>query len=230
VTINVTPLTGGTLAIVAGIIGNEYDPDMTYNSATASMNVNGASVQPPTGLLATQTSQTVVTVTWTAPTGGADFYEVSRTETVGGPYTVLSPNPTITAFSDATGTLGHTYIYRSRASRGGTWSGYSNVDPASLFTDFTITQFSTSVKAAHVTELRTAIDIRRALATLSAVNWIPSNPQGLTIQRGDIQQMRDRLDDALGPGSYTDQPLTGSLPGSILIKKEHIQQLRGRVQ
>jgi len=230
VTINVTPLTGGTLSVVAGIIGNEYDAVMTNNSATTSVTVGGSTVQPPTGLVATQTGPTVISVTWTAPGGGADSYEVSRTETVGGSYTVLSPNPTTTAFSDATGVTGHTYIYRARANRGGTWSGYSNVDPGSLFTDFTITQYSTTAKAAHVTELRTAIDVRRAIALLAPGAWTPTITPGVTIQRGDIQQMRDLLDQAMGAGSYTDQPLTGYAPGVVLIKKEHIQQLRNRVQ
>lgn len=230
VTINVTPQTSGTLWIVAGIIGNEFDPDMTYNSLATSVTVTAASVQPPTGLVATQTSETVITVTWTAPTGGADYYEVSRTETYGGSYSVISSNWVPTSFSDSTGTQGHTYIYRARANRGGIWSGYSNIDPASRFTDFLITQYSTTAKAAHVTELRTAIDVRRAIALLGSANWTPTISPGVTIQRGDIQQLRDRLDDAMGAGSYTDQPLTSYQPGAILIKKEHIQQLRNRVQ
>ena len=87
-----------------------------------------------------------------------------------------------------------------------------------------------TVKAAHVIELRTAIDIRRALVPLPPVTWIPSDPHNMTIQRADIQQMRDRLDDALPGGSYTDQPLTGYPANSILIKKQHIQELRDRVQ
>ena len=108
---------------------------------------------------------------------------------------------------------------------------YSNVDPATLFTDYNITQYVTIVMGRHVTELRTAMDMRRSIALLAPQVWTPAiTPHVTVISRADIQQLRDSLDLAIGHGTYTDDRLTDSPPGVVLVKKQHIQELRDRVQ
>lgn len=228
VTLTITPISSGTLNMVAGVIADQPDSNMSNNSSVpAALTLGGPA---PGGLAAIQVNQTQITVTWTAPTGGADSYEVSRAQTVGGAYTVLSPNPTSPSFADTSAALGGTYLYRVRASKLGCWSGYSNVDPATRFSDYPIVRYATVVRADHINELRAAIDIRRAIASLSPGAWTPAIAVGDVIRRGEMQQLRDLLDQAMGAGSYTDQPLTAFLPGTLLIKKQHVDELRSRVQ
>jgi RHS repeat-associated protein len=92
----------------------------------------------------------------------------------------------------------------------------------------------TSVKAAHITELRTAVNAARSLAGLAAAQW---TNQTLTatvsvISADDVRDLRTKLDEALTAlgiqtSNYDDQTLAGS-PNGTLIKKIHITQLRQR--
>jgi len=63
----------------------------------------------PTSLLATPGNGQVV-LTWTASTGGAISYQVRRSTTAGGPYTVIA-TPTTTGFTDTSVVNGTIYYY-----------------------------------------------------------------------------------------------------------------------
>lgn len=92
----------------------------------------------------------------------------------------------------------------------------------------------TTVKAAHITELRTAVNAVRSLAGLAAAQW---TNQTLTttvtvISADDVRDLRLRLDEALTSlgiqnSPYEDSNLAGA-PNGTLIKKTHITQLRQR--
>lgn len=169
-----------------------------------------------------------VSISWTA-TPGADHYEVERTTNLGGSYTVVNSNVATTTFTDTSVTSITAYLYRVRAvDGGGGVSPYSNLDVATAisFTDDTIYTGSTLVKAAHINELRQAVDAVRATANLSAVNWGGAVTAGVTtVQADHIQTLRTNLNQArstlsLSACSYTNVGV------DVLIQKNHIDELR----
>lgn len=174
-----------------------------------------------------------VSISWQA-TNGADHYQVERTTNVSTSYTVINSNVGTTSFTDSTVSSVTAYLYRVRAvDSTGNVSAYSNIDLATAisFTDDTLVATSTAVKAAHINELRQAVDaVRATTANLGPANWGGSISSGVTtIQATHIQDLRTNLDQArsvlgLTACSYTDTSLD-ALRVSF-VKKEHIDQLR----
>ena len=187
----------------------------------------------PTNLVATATAGTTVFLTWAAPTGTISNYQVERSQSINGPFTLLSPNPTATNFTDSTASAGVAYLYRVRAAyTGGGYSNYSNKDLATtiMFTDDPLTAGVTTVKALHVTELRQAVNAVRTTAALQGSTWTDASLTGVAAKGAHVQELRTNLDQALtalgiATSAYTDL----SLPG-ITIKKVHIEELRARVK
>ncbi|HEX5702346.1 MAG TPA: fibronectin type III domain-containing protein [Pyrinomonadaceae bacterium] len=169
-----------------------------------------------------------VSISWTA-TPGADHYQVERTTNLGGNYTVVNSNVATTTFTDNTVTSVTAYLYRVRAvDGGGNLSPYSNLDVATAitFTDDTIVTGSTLVKAAHINELRQAVDAVRATANLGAANWGAAITAGVTtVQADHIQTLRTNLDQARGALSLSACSYTNVGVG-FLIQKNHIDELR----
>lgn len=190
----------------------------------------------PTGLMATATSGTSVALTWTAPpTGSIASYQVERSQSINGPFSTLSPNPTTTSFTDSTATNGIAYLYRVRAiyTTGG-YSDYSNKDLATtiIFTDDPLIVAGTRVKSLHVTELRQAVEAVRSTAALSPASWTDPAPSGIQIKAVHLQELRTSLDQArsalgLTATSYTDPTL---MAGTTRIKKAHFDELRQGVK
>jgi fibronectin type 3 domain-containing protein len=83
---------------------------------------------PPTNLVATPGNKTVG-LTWSAASG-ATSYTVKRGTSMGGPFTPLTPSPTVTSFTDTTVVNGTAYFYVVTASNAGGESGNSSVAPA----------------------------------------------------------------------------------------------------
>jgi hypothetical protein len=189
----------------------------------------------PTSLSAltiTNSPSPSVTVTWNAVNNAA-YYQVERAADKNGPFTQVGSNVNQTTLNDTSVSSVVAYLYRVRAfDAGGNPSPYSSVDLATAisFADDTIGSQSTLFKAAHVNQLRQAIDAIRAMAHLSAFNWGGNLTQFSTeIQATHIQDLRVALNQALtdlnlAPCSYTDNSVT-DLRNS-LFKKEHIEQLR----
>ncbi len=96
------------------------------------------------------------------------------------------------------------------------------------FSDDPLVVGTTAVKAAHFTELRTAIDQARVHAGLSAASWGEPITAGVTtIKASHVTELRTRLDEArtalgLSTGGYTDPGLANGYD----IKATHISQLR----
>src|SRR2546430_9802304 len=87
------------------------------------------------------------------------------------------------------------------------------------------------MKAAHITELRTAVGAVRSLAGLSSYSYTHSSiSAGDTVYKEDVSDLRTALNQALSTlgvrsSTYVDDPLTGSSSGT-LIRGVHITQLR----
>lgn len=188
---------------------------------------------PPTNLLATATSPTQVSLTWTAPAGTVSRYEVERSQSAGGGWTPLSTQVTATSYADTTAAANTAYLYRARAVfTSGGMSDYSNRDLATtvLFTDDPLAAGVTAVKGAHVTQLRQAVAAVRSTAGLAPASWTDAALSGVAVKGVHVSEMRARLDEALAAlglplSAYTD----ATLPGTT-IKKVHVEELRQRVK
>ena len=119
---------------------------------------------PPTNVQALASTASSVFVSWSG-SDGATSYTVWRSS--GGPYTNLgspSPNPAATSFLDETASPNSGYFYQVTASNASGTSALSGADVATtvIYTDPTLTA-GMNLKAVHLTELRTAANLMRAL-------------------------------------------------------------------
>lgn len=185
-----------------------------------------------------------VVLSW-SPASGASNYRIER-KGAGGSF-VLAGTTGSNGLTDTGVSAGSAYLYRVCAAntQGDCTSNFSNIalgSAVSFPTDPTIISSAddptgvnvTKVKAAHITELRTAVNAVRSLAGQAPAQW---TNQTLTatvtiISADDVRDLRTKLDEALtGLGiqtsNYDDQTLSGA-PNGTLIKKVHITQLRQR--
>ncbi|MFA6958425.1 MAG: glycoside hydrolase family 44 protein [Thermoanaerobaculia bacterium] len=185
----------------------------------------------PTGFSATATSTTQVALAWTA-SAGATQYEIQRS--VNNSAFSLWNTTASTTINNAGLTPDTTYLYRVRATIGAAASSYTAIDPATtvIFTDDPLTT-STTVKAIHVTQLRTAVNAIRAAAGLSAQSFTdPGLASGTQIKAAHLTELRTALDQArsaigLGAISYTDATITAQ---STKVKAAHFTDLRNGVK
>jgi hypothetical protein len=188
----------------------------------------------PTNLVATATQPTQVSLVWSAPASGTvDHYVVERAQSVSGPYSQLSPDPTPAGFTDNTAASGAAYLYRIKAVfAGGASSSYSNTDLATtmIFTDDPLTAGVTMIKAQHLDELRQAVNAVRALANLQPASWTDPSLSGVAIKSAHLQELRTNLDQALSALGVVTSPYTDPSLASAFIKKVHIEELRARVK
>jgi hypothetical protein len=114
-------------------------------------------------------------------------------------------------------------------------SGFTSIDPATtiVFTDATLST-SVVIKAAHITELRTAVNAMRAAAGLGAATFTDGtlNTLSTPIKAVHITELRTALDAArsaigLAAISYTDPTITANTTSP---KGAHITELRNGTQ
>src|SRR5439155_2867677 len=171
----------------------------------------------------------------------ASNYRIER-KAAGGSFGLIGTTAS-TSFTDS-GTLGNAYLYRVCAAdgSGNCASGYSNVAlgaPLNFTTDPTITGYSesqssaTPIRAAHITELRTAVNAVRHLAGMGDGSWTHETLTFIYVE--DVRDLREQLDPALlqlgiQPPVYTTDPtLIGfheNSSNATLIKAAHIRELR----
>lgn len=187
-----------------------------------------ASLAAPTGVVATATSISAATVSWT-PVAGAASYEVWRSS-MNGAYTQVGA-PTAATFNDSGLAANTTYLYKVRAVAAVT-SAYSSVDAATttVFTDASLA--GVPVKAVHFTELRTAVNAMRAAAGLSAQVFTDAALAGVAIKATHLTQLRTALDQAratigLSALTYTDSTVTAA---TTPVKAVHVTELRNGVK
>jgi hypothetical protein len=204
---------------------------VTFQDAAVATNVGsvGVVVGPPTptGLMATATSTTTVSVTWN-PSAGATQYEVRRG----------SDAPAVTAstsFNDTTAVAGTSYLYMVRALDASARSSpYSAPDVATtvLFTDDPLVAGSTKIKLAHMTQLRQAVNAMRTAAGLSAASFTDPVLTNVRVKKAHVQELRTALNAAraalgLSEVAFTDSTLTA---GTTRVKAAHVQELRNGVK
>ena len=103
---------------------------------------------------------------------------------------------------------------------------------AGTFSDDPLISGVTRVKALHVTELRTRIDVLRATHGLSTFAWTdPALGTGYFIKAAHVSELRTALSQAYTAAGRTPPPsFTDTLtPGATPIKAVHIQELRNAV-
>ncbi|HUP47767.1 MAG TPA: hypothetical protein VNA04_03155 [Thermoanaerobaculia bacterium] len=189
------------------------------------------SAAAPTGVDASATTSTSVTVMWND--SGAASYEVYRRAAAGG-FAKIGSSDT-NSYPDSAASAGTAYLYAVKSIDSlGFASELSVPDLATtvVFTDPSLTPGITTAKSAHVTELRMAVDAVRTLAGLGAYAFSDAIGVGVTIRAIDIEDLRTALDAAraqlaLSAVSYTDPILAAQ---ATLIRAVHIDDLRNGVK
>lgn len=203
-----------------------------------SITVNVASFNPPTNVVATATTSTSVSITWTAPVGGTTpvRYNVYRSSN-GSTYSLVNfvAHP-LTVYADATAAANTAYLYKVRTAdgTGATESTDSNRDLATtvIFTDDPLVVNATSVKATHITQLRTAVNAVRALASFGAGSYTdPTITAGTTtIKVAHVTDLRTALDQARAALTLPTISYGESINTSTTVKAVHVTELRNGVK
>lgn len=177
----------------------------------------------PSNVTATATSTTNVLVSWPAATGAAQ-YDITRRNS-DGTFTTVGTTPNL-SFNDTGLTPNTAYLYRIHSrDTGGNRSAASIGDIATTmqFTNATITAGMT-IRAAHILELRQAVNLSRAAAGLSAYTFTSPVSTGATVQRDPLNELRNALyhvTTALGRAAvYTDASLN-----TKPVKAIHVQEI-----
>lgn len=128
-------------------------------------------------------------------------------------------------------------LYHVVARAGSGSSGASNNDPAYVgsFTDAAIAQFTTTVKAEHIVEIRVAVNSLRAMAGSGAVysgtDLDPNALRGQSIDDTHWTTLLANLDTARGLHDLP--PISPQQPPAAageLVRKIHIDDLRAGVR
>ncbi|HEX7313982.1 MAG TPA: fibronectin type III domain-containing protein [Pyrinomonadaceae bacterium] len=196
----------------------------------------------PTGLKATATSASVVHLEWVATTG-AIKYVVERRDGLEAQPVEITTQSDAASFDDALPQSGaFAYLYRVKAIYASGCSEYSGQDLATtvIFTDdpIPVQNPNTRIKAAHLWELRRAVEAVRALAGVTAPpNWsypdpvAPPEGERRKIYLEDVRELRTRLDDALDQlGLKTPYPDDPPLARFEKVHAAHFEQIRERVK
>lgn len=188
---------------------------------------------PPTTPMffsATAIAPTNVSLTWVASTGAAN-YQIERQSSSAGAFVPIGTSATA-SYNDLTAAANTTYKYRIRAANAfGGVSAYAGPDIATtvVFTDGNLLG-GVEVQAAHLSELRTAINAVRAFTGTAAFSFTDTATAGLSIKAIHITQLRTALDAVAAAagitvGGFTDASLSG-----VTVKAIHWNELRNRVK
>lgn len=210
-------------------ISAEYSGDSRFVPSTKTLQqvVSTPPFGPPPGLNAISFGGPVQ-LAWYA-TANTDHYEVWRNNGAGWAFVSNAPGA---SFTDSGAPSSSALLYKVRAIAGnGTASGFSAVELALTyaFTDSTLTPGVTTVKLAHLSELRSAANAVRALAALGAMTWAEPSPQ--IIRASHVTELRTAIATAraslgLPVVSYTD----ASLVAGMTAKAVHYEQLRSAMR
>lgn len=221
-TLTATTYSGGVLTLSDGT-------PIAFGSGTVRV---GNPPLAPANLAATASiPATSVTIAW-QPSAGATGYRISRSDN-GGDFQMLAD--ATSPYVDNTVAPNVVYLYRVRAFNGA-YSPFSNRDIATTvaFADDPITIAATPVRAAHVNELRAAVDLVRTAAGLPAGAYTnaPIVPNVTLIKAAHVSELRSQLNAALvalglPAATFTDPTLT---IGVSAIRKAHIAELRAAVK
>jgi hypothetical protein len=238
-------ITGGSITSSTTINAITYTPTQSSVTLTATIltargcgitaskiiTTSCVAVLPPANVVAAATTTANVNISWTASAGAAS-YNVYRSSN-GSTYSLAGNTPS-TSLNDGGRTANTAYLYKVRAVNGGE-SADSNIDLATttIFTDDPLVAQSTLVKATHITQLRTAVDAVRALASLGAGSYTdPSLTANVTlVKAAHINNLRSALDAARSALSLSAISYGETVTASATsIKTSHITELRNGVK
>jgi hypothetical protein len=227
--ITFTAGSAGTLTITVTVTNAAGCSDTKTVNVTVQNVVFGA----PPAFRATAASTTSVNLAW-APVQSAAHYEIHRsTDNV--TWTLRGTSATNT-FSEAGLTPSTTYFYKVRTIKADTTaSAFSVIDPATtlIFTDEPLSLCPPAiVKAIHITQLRTAVNIARAAIGLSAFAFTdPALAPGAQIKAVHVSELRTALAPVLTAisitPSYTDPTITAFV---TKVKNAHVRELRDLIK
>lgn len=224
---------GATLATIGSWMRSHVRPhpavvSKPYIPVAAYFNVPFAG--EPTNLLVTDASKTVISISWTAPAGGADHYAIERSENIAGPFSSIG-TATGTTYNDQLVTELHVYLYRVRAvTAAGASSTPSNMALGTAITFEFDELDNQEIRARHFNDIRTAINKVRNVAGRQNYNWARGSLTGLDVKADDVTEMRTALNEVLVDLSipltpYEDPTLAA---GVTPIKATHLEQLQVR--
>ena len=222
-TLTASSYSGGVLTLSDGT-------PVTFGNGT--VRVGNPPPAPGSLVATTDPSAASVSITW-QPAAGATTYQIKRSDG-GGDFQTISSNAT-SPYVDNTVTANVAYIYKVRAFNGA-FSPFSNRDLATTvaFTDEPIVVAATPVRAAHLNELRSAVDLVRSAAGLPAGVYTnsPIVPNVTLIKAVHVTELRSQLNAALvtlglPTPTYTDATLT---IGASTIRKAHVADLRAAMR
>lgn len=221
-----TPNTPGTYTFTIRV--RDSDPHLDTATASASIEVLPAPLAAPANVVAQGTSSTSVSISWSAVSGAAT-YQVFRSSD-GTTYSSVG-GTAATSLNDLTAAADSAYFYKVRGVTSGAVPGPDSArDLATtvIFSDDPVVTGTTTVKVAHVTELRRAVNAIRALASLAPASFTdPALVAGNTVKAAHVSQLRTSLDAArsalgLPAQSYSDSLTSGTTP----IRGAHFTELR----
>ncbi len=151
-------------------------------------------VATPANVVATATSPTSVLITWNGSAGAT--YQVTRVQA--GNVQVTAGSSTSGSVVDSPVSANTSYLYKVRAiSPSVSPFGTPDLATTVIFTDPSLVT-GIAIKAAHITELRTAVDAVRSLASLGGGSYTtnPSPASGVAIKAAHLTELRTALDQA----------------------------------
>lgn len=229
---------GNTQLTVTRAAGpGRYTVTNVTDANCAGTSTGSAAITPavPAGVVASATSSSQVSVTWSIVSGAAT-YEILRSNTaVPGMNLnnyVVAGTAAAPPFIDSGRPANTAYLYRVRAvTSDGVKSDGSNYDLATTTAFSSITAQVTKVQVLHFTEMRNAVNAVRALAGLAPGSYSSDLLLNNVIRAVHLTELRTALDQARAalqlPAVSYGETIT---PQVTTIKKVHVDELRGGVQ
>jgi hypothetical protein len=193
-------------------------------------NVRTSHFAAPQGFIATATGPGAVSVSW-MPVDSADRYELFRRGSNG--TWGLAASTRLTSVVDTSVTAGNAYLYYARAiSTTGAVSADSAIEVATtiMFVDDPLAAL-TVVKAAHVEQLRAAVNALRATAGVLPASFTDSSLAGKPLRAAHVLELRDALATARTAAGLPAAAFSAPAPASgTVVRAVHFQELRNAVK
>jgi YD repeat-containing protein len=206
-------------------------------TATVTVLAAPASVQAVTG-----TPTTKITVSWSAVAGATD-YMVRCAQNVNGPFTDVGPTAATTIdYNVSPSSTPVAYVCKVASRKSGQESPAASpmdyaVTATTLFIDEPIQKNVTLIRAAHIVELRKAVDAVRAAAS-TAQNplpplWQNAPPPSGVVTAGPLTELYGPFNAArwaLGLPSFAYSAGIPTPASNVRILSEHVQEVRNALR
>ena len=215
-----------TSVVPNGLAGALQTWDINAVRAVYPQGVTPAPAAPV--ISATAADSTHVSIAWSAVTG-ATSYDVYRRAGPGAFGLVI--NTGSAGYAD-TVSSNAAYLYKVVAKNTGGSSPDSNIDLATavIYTDDPLVSTTTTIKAVHLTQLRTAVDAVRALAGLAVGSYTDPTPSGVTVKSVHVTQLRTNLDAAFTGIGFAGGGYTNSAAAGTTVRALDFQEIRNRMR